>query len=322
MSNAEEKGPSEETGEVSRNAEPDFATELRFSDLISIALVNKRIVLSSVVALFVLALFYLKFATYLYSAGLQLTPVQQSTQQLDSRLSGLASIAGLNLSQEHSVSPFTLFVEGLNSRQTAEELAKNPVIMRTVFSNQWNENQSSWVRPSGAKAGLTRILKSLFLGSKTEWVPPGAAELESYLLGNVRVRQRPGESIVSIQFNHPDPEFARLLILELHKAADEFLRHRTLVRTDQYISYLTEQMSQVTIAEHRQALAAAFSEQEKLRMMADSGLPFAAEPFGPIAISSRPVSPRPGTVLVSSIILGALIGIGIVAIRYFLTEVK
>lgn len=297
-------------------------SELGFSDLVRIAWDQKITLLVATLVVVVLGVVYLKFATYIYSASLRLTPVQQSSSALDSRLSGLASMAGINLAQEQTVSPFTLFVDGIKSRQTADELARNQSVMQTVFANQWDGETASWREPTGLGYLTRKLGRTIFGGGNQPWSPPGGAELEQYLRKTVRVDQRPGEPIVSIRFNHPDPAFAETFVAELHQITDEFLRRRTLVRTDQYISYLTEQMNSVTIAEHRQALALAFSEQEKLRMMADSGLPFAAEPFGPIATSSGPVAPRPSVVLLSCLVLGALSGILVIAARRSIASVR
>lgn len=289
--------------------------ELSFSDLARIALENKTILLTAVSIPFLLALVYLKFATYYYSAEIRLTPVQQSSQGLDSQIAGLASMAGISLSQDQSVQPFTLFIEGVQSRQTALELSQNQAIMQTLFANQWNAEQQAWVEPSGILYFTAKIVKAILGSGSLEWNPPGAAELEEYLRKNVRVEQRPGEPIASIRFSHPDPEFALVFLDKTQTAADEFLRRRTLIRADQYILYLTKQMETVTVAEHRLAAAMAFSEQEKLRMMANSGLPFAAEPFGPIAVSSRPTSPAPMVVLLASIMFGFLTGVGFIALK-------
>jgi len=67
----------------------------------------------------------------------------------------------------------------------------------------------------------------------------------------------------------------------------------------------------VTLAEHRVALAAALSEQEKTRMLAQSSAPFAAEPPSTASTLLRPTSPRPLVFLIVAVVLE--FGLGILA---------
>src|SRR5690606_16351275 len=91
-----------------------------------------------------------------------------------------------------------------------------------------------------------------------------------------------------------------------------------LKRSSGNIAYLTEQLSKATVAEYREAIAQALSEQEKIRMASSSTAPFAAEPFGSAAASPRPTSPQPLLVLIVSIVGGGILGSLLVLGRGFL----
>jgi uncharacterized protein involved in exopolysaccharide biosynthesis len=82
-----------------------------------------------------------------------------------------------------------------------------------------------------------------------------------------------------------------------------------LRRADNSIAYLSEKLKTVSVAEQRVALTATLSDQEKMRMMASSDAPYAADPIGPPTASFKPTSPLPTVVIVGSFVIGTLIGI-------------
>lgn len=289
--------------------------ELTFTEIALIGVRYRWLLVSVLASIVLLAVLYLHFfASFQYGAELRVTPVERTSGGLSSQLSGLASFAGMELAQQEGVSPYALFVEGIRSGNIASEMANKPGLLQSVFSDQWNTSSEQWVRPSGVGKAITRTAKSLLGYKSTSWSPPNEADLRSYIVKHVRVTQRPGDPTATIQFNHASGEFARAFVSNLHQSMDEFLRQRTLRRTEKYVAYLTEKLASVSIAEHRQALADALSEQERARMMAQSDLPFAAEPFGTIKVSADPVSPQPLVVIFAAGIFGLLLAAAIIAV--------
>jgi hypothetical protein len=91
------------------------------------------------------------------------------------------------------------------------------------------------------------------------------------------------------------------------------MRLKSLQRANAYTTYLNEQIATVQIAELRRALSDTLADQEKQRMSAMSGLPFAADPVGGVSVSARPIRPSPILLLVAgaagSLFAGALLAI-------------
>src|SRR3546814_15930359 len=78
-----------------------------------------------------------------------------------SSMSGLASIAGIDIPGSEVVSPFTLYREGLHSRQVATTLAANPELMKVAFADQWDAAAGKWREPGGIRRTLVNGAKSL-----------------------------------------------------------------------------------------------------------------------------------------------------------------
>lgn len=287
--------------------------EFALLDLVAMIRRRWRALLLPVVGALLVAIIYMHLATYKYQAELAVAPPQTSSSAslsgaLGGNLGGLAALAGVGGASGGGGLNFQLYREAIFQRQTAETLAREPWVMQTIFQSDWDAARQSWAEPAGP---LRRVRNSVIalLGIRgRDWSAPDAAKLQEYIGERVKVATSSKTPVVTISFEHPDPVFAARFLNRIHVVVDNNLKARLLSRTSENIDYISMKLQQVTIAEHRQALAQALSEQEKLRMTASSSVSFAAEPFGKAASSRRPVSPNPLIVLAAAIGAGLVIG--------------
>ncbi len=251
-------------------------------------------------------IFYLRVVEYRYSAELAVTPVDQSGPKLSGGLAALGSLAGIDPAMQGG-SSFALYGEAATSYPIAERLARNPRILHAAFASQWDPVGHQWIRPSGFLTDVVGSAKVLFGLPIRPWTPPAAGALHDYLKKNLELAEDKKKALLRISFRHPDPKFAVYLLQQVAATADEYLRAKSLNRATIYVTYLETRMNQVQVAEYRTSLAQALIGYENTRMMASSRAPFAAEPFGDIWVSSRPVTPDP------FIILGTSVAVGLVA---------
>jgi len=272
---------------------------------------------ASAAAGLVIGAIYLHFATYVYTAQLQVAPTQASNS-IASKLGGLgdlASAAGVSLGQDSGPMQYRLYIEGLRSRTVANELARRTDIMRVLFSDEWDDKTHGWVQPERGFIGQIILLVKQVVGVPIyAYEPPDGARLQTYLDTQINVDRNPKNTLATITYNNKDPAFAVAFLAALHKVDDDLLRRKALARSQQYIKYLSEKLPTVTIAEHRQAISDVLSDQEKSMMMASAQLAYAAEPYGPPSASYRPTTPLPIPVLVGSIVAGALLGVAYAAL--------
>lgn len=270
--------------------------------------------LAPVIVAPLLGVVYLHVATYRYRADLAVAPPQTSSSgslgsSLGGGLGGLAALAGVGGASNAGGLNFQLYREGILQRGTAEALARDDWVMRSIFHSEWDADRRVWVEPASPVRTLRNALIG-FLGVQgRNWSPPDAARLQDHILEEVSVTTNSKSPVVTISYSHPDPVFASRFLDRIHAVVDADLKQRLLARTGENISYLSAKLQKVTIAEHRQALSQALSEQEKLRMTASSTVAFAAEPYGRASATRRPVSPNPIVVLAVGVGLGFVLGI-------------
>jgi uncharacterized protein involved in exopolysaccharide biosynthesis len=282
--------------------------------LFAMVTARKWWVIGSVVAALVVAVVYLNLAKYTYTVEYQVTPTDSNTQSLLGNLGGLASLAGVNLPGKNDASPFSLYLEALRTRGVAEEAARDPLILQGAFPKDWDDAAGRWRKPDSAVGAIADAVKSTLGLPVYAWRAPDAAALQKFIGDNVTIAEIPKKSLASISIEHESPAFATRLLAAIHRAGDEQLRRRSLTRSTAYIDYIARQLPLVSIAEQRAALSRVLSDQEKQRMIASAGVPFAADPFSPITVSPRPTWPKPILILAIALIGGLFVGVALAAV--------
>jgi uncharacterized protein involved in exopolysaccharide biosynthesis len=253
----------------------------------------------------------LHLVTYTYAAVLKITPVQSTAQTSPSlrQLTGLASLAGLSVPSGQEGTLFFLYVESVTSRAVADELAKNPNIMKVVFKDEWNGEADHFEKKVGRYDPWIDKAKELIGIPSYPWAPPDGARLQVYLQDNLDILEDTKKPLVTISYDHQDPAFAVSLLTALNHTIDDLLRKKTLTRVNENIAYLSQQLSTTTLNEQRQAIIEALNEQVKLRMAANSNAPVAAEIVSGPTSSYRPTKPRPELILAGAVFGGLFLGI-------------
>lgn len=280
---------------------------IQLQDIISVLHKNLKTSILLFVIPILLAVSYLHIATYKYTAELKIISTEGDGISLGSELGGLASLAGINIQKTETISNFRLYLGTLQSRQIAGELAKDPDVMKAVFSKQWNKQAQTWQDPRNnfLYSALTFLKKALG-GYNEEWEAPAAPQLEEFLLDNLEISEDSKEAIVVMRYQHKDPEFAKTLLIKIHTLSDKLIRERTLERSKKHVEYIRRKLQSVSVAEYREALILSLAEQERFIMMASSNKAFAAEALWGVKSSPYPTSPKLAVVLLFAIMLGAI----------------
>jgi uncharacterized protein involved in exopolysaccharide biosynthesis len=261
------------------------------------------------------AVFYLHQATYKYTAELRVTAVY-SSQQLPSGLGGIASLAGINLPGDKQVSPIALYGEAMRSRDVADAVVADKVLMQHLFADEWDAASGAWREQPSLRKDIVRAAKRLLGVPDTPWSEPDSADVQRHLARNLAIIDSAKTNVTTVAVNDPDPAMAARLLSTLNTAADRHIRERALARASEYIVYLERKLLEVQVAEYRQSLVQALSAQERIRMMASTGAPYSAEPLGRIIVSTKPTTPKPAVVLIAGVLFGLILGILAAVLRH------
>ena len=292
--------------------------DIDLGELFGVVRSRRKLAFAVAAGTVLVALLYLHIATYKYTATLMVSPVIQSSQtgSLSSKLGGLsslASLAGVNIGGDTATQAFMLYQKGLYSRDVADLLAKDPQIMHAVFRKQWDATGKQWIPPNPTVRTIAVFVQSLLGIPHHDWQPPDGALLQEYITNHVYIETEPDKPVVTITYSDQDPQFAVKFLHTLDRAVDDKLRDLALVRANQYIGYLSDQLTKVANTDVREALMTTLTDQENTKMMASVTAPYSAQPFGPPSASRRPMFPKPFLVLAAALLIGVFAG-GLAAI--------
>jgi hypothetical protein len=272
---------------------------------------NWRILAAFGAAGFLWALVSLHLAAPIYAVEMTMTPVPATDEEGGSRrLAGLASLAGIDLSDTQSADVFKLYLESLNSRTVADQLASDKEFMHTLFASQWDEQTQRWKPPTPSAGDI--VIGGIFslLGfPRSSWRPPDGEAIQAYLNQNLTVTQDPRkEYVATVLLNTSDIPQGIEILRKLNQVADGMLRRNALLRSKQYIIYLTQELKVVSVTEQREALANSLITQEQHIMAASAGSEYAAAVFDAPHGSTTQIAPRPTSIYLRDIALLMILG--------------
>lgn len=277
-------------------------------DLLTAVRLRWWVIPATLVAALLVTMLYLRQAEYVYGAELRVhTAPSSSGTRPTSALGGLAALTGLGGAGEQ-VSPFRFYLDGIYAAEVAKRLARDDKLMRRLFVAEWDAQRRVWRQPPSLAGAVRRGITGVLGLPQFGWQAPDASRLQDYIAKQVSVRQSVKTPLVSIGYSHPDPVFAVYFLGQLHKTVDGYLREQQSQRTRGNIAYLSEKLQIVTLAEQRQALVTALTEQERQAMLVNSNAPYAAEPFDAPMASADPIKPRAIPLLIGAGIAGLLLG--------------
>jgi hypothetical protein len=264
----------------------------------------------TMLAALLLGSIYLHRADYSYTAELKVYAAPSTSgSRPASALGGLAALAGIGGGTSEAVSPFRFYLDGIYSTEVAARLARDRKLMHLIFPGEWDARARTWRQPAGLGASVKSAFASLFGLPQFGWHAPDAGRLQAYIADNVTIRQSAKTPIAILAYDSADPKFATLFLNRINDTTDNYLREQQTARTRGNIAYLTQKLTEATLAEQRQALVTTLSEQERQAMLAYGNAPYAAEPFDLATASAEPTRPRAIPLLIGVGVAGLIIGI-------------
>lgn len=244
----------------------------------------------------------------LYTASAVIGPVLGRSGDTDSSTFGqLAALAGGGLLPDSGDGPFIRFQELIMSERVARSLSTQDELLSTIFDDEWDAENKTWVRPTGP---VGRVVAWLYEAvGVPSWEAPGPQRLKEYIGQTLRIRDVPRTSLKEMSFTFKDPAFARYFLVLVHDEADRLIRESERRRVEENIKYLGEQLTGTLMTEQRTAIVDILTRQHQNLMLISQSGPFAAEFIDPPNVSDLPTSPRPPIYLLAAVALGLLLGI-------------
>jgi len=162
-------------------------------------------------------------------------------------------------------------------------------------------------------AGLELDHAFEFSKTKEQW---SAAELSSYIDRRVTLEPVGATTLRRMVYLHPRADFGQYFLNAIHVATDDLIRKTISAEATKRIAHLQKAVRETNNPDHRRALTSLLMEQERLRMLASVGTPYAAAVVEQPVSSAKAIWPSAAFVFSLFVAVGALIGFMIYAVRY------
>jgi len=215
-------------------------------------------------------------------------------------VSGLASLAGLNLSSGAQVSPFQEFLLTLKSYELARRLSNQPNFLQKIFADRWDAKARRWKSTSSYSEAIDHIFG--FYTNKQ--VGPG--DVQGLLSKGLDIKEDKDSSAVTVRYKSADPQLSYFILKEATDEADQIVREASLERATEQARFIADRLPLITNLEHRQALVTLLSEYERKAFLSRSKLSYSIRVIDPATVPVNPSSPRPFLLIIAGAFLGAL----------------
>jgi uncharacterized protein involved in exopolysaccharide biosynthesis len=202
-------------------------------------------------------------------------------QGLSNQLGGLASLAGLDLTnggQDHDA------IAVLNSRRLIEEFIKRQNLLPMIFPRQ-GKNTTLWF---AVKRFKDRI---------------------------VTIREDKRTETTAVDIDWTDPQTAALWANGFVALANELVRTRALNESTRNIAYLTQQSSQTNVVDMQRAISDLIESEMKTLMLANGRTEYAFTVIDPAVTPEVRKSPQSVIIAIAGVAIGFFIGIVVAFIR-------
>lgn len=192
-------------------------------------------------------------------------------------------------SAEETLSDYSRFLGLLTTSVVAQRLLSDDSLMRRLFPDRWDADAQRWRPPGGLSGRLRRV--ALWLVGWEDWTVPDATAVARHLRRVVGREMVAGGPMHRIRVRHADRATALALLSALYRTADRHLRDEAARRGHIQLAHLEEHLKTVRASSHREALGEIRAEFQRLIMMLEVDLPFAADLIEPPSAPQRPEWP-------------------------------
>ncbi len=267
----------------------------------------------------VASIFYALSLPNIYKSEVLLAPADSSQQGgLGSlgQLGGLASLAGVSLGGGQT-DKTSLALEILKSREFFANFVTKYQILPDLMAIERFE-------PSTTKVVYN---KELYLESENKWIrdveppkkpEPSLQEAKKEFQSILSIATDKDTGMVTLSIEHQSPYVARDWVEWLANEINLVMKNRDKQEAETSISYLQSQIAQTNVVEQKTLLFQLIEEQAKTLMFAEVRDEYIFKTIDPALVPEVKAKPKRALLVVLGIMLGGLISIFAVLVKFFL----
>lgn len=238
---------------------------------------------------------------------------------LAGQFGGLASMAGINLGGGGGVDKTQMAIEVMKSRQfTSNFIQKHNILPDLMAAKKWNMADNTIIYDdelyNQADKKWLRIVDAPF---KPE---PSMQEAYKEFSKIIAVNAAKETGMVTVSVEHISPEVAHQWVNWLVQDINKEMKDRDVAEANRSTDFLKSQIEQTNIADIRSILYKLIEEQAKTIMFAEVRDEYVFKTIDPALIPEEKSKPKRALICVLGTMLGGMLGVMLVLIRYFVRK--
>lgn len=271
--------------------------ELKLGELVEFLRRGRWLIVSVTVACTIFVAIVAWLVPRKYEGAVLLLPVtsQSSSSGLGalasmaSQFSGIASLAGLNLSAGGGTKAEA--VATLQSRAIAERYIQDRNLLPILFSKKWDPVRQKWYSDDPHE------IPSLWKG------------MDYFEKSVLNVTESAKTGLVTLTITWTDPKLAASWANDLVKVTNDYMRNKAIKESQRNIDYLNEQAAKTTSVALRNAIYTVLESEIKKEMVAQGSEEYALKVVDPAIPPERQSFPRPVLWTAGGLLVGLMLGI-------------
>jgi len=258
-----------------------------------------------------------------YKSEALLAPAEAQSGGLSgmaSQLGGLASLAGVNLGSGKT-DKTALALEIMKSRAFIFKfIEKYDITAELMASESWDRTTNTLAFNEGIYNPTTKKwLRKVKAPLKAK---PSLQESYKAFQKVVSIDKDKASSMVSISIEHYSPYVAQQWVNSLVDAINGEMKTRDLIEANNSIAYLNKQLAKTRVADLQEVLYQLIEEQTKTIMFANVREQYILKTIDPALVPEMKAGPKRALICILGILLGGMLAVMIVLIRYFIVKDK
>jgi uncharacterized protein involved in exopolysaccharide biosynthesis len=238
---------------------------------------------------------------------------------LAGQFGGLASMAGINLGGGGGDDKTQLAIEVIKSRQfTSDFIQKHDILADLMAEPRWNlaENTLAYNDELYNRAE-NKWLREVDAPFKPE---PSMQEAYKEFSKVIAVSAEKDTGMVTISIEHVSPSVAQQWVTWLVEDINKVMKERDVAEAMRSTEFLNRQIALTNVADIRTMLYKLIEEQAKTIMFAEVRDEYVFKTIDPALVQEEKAKPKRALICVLGTMLGGMLGVMLVLIRYFVRK--
>ena len=251
---------------------------------------------------------------YTGKALLVAVSAQDSVSSSVQELSGLASLAGISISDSSDTSAVAL--EKINTLSFFEEKILPQISLPNLFAvKSWDPKSNTIIYDTEIYDASNNIwVREVELPKTPE---PSSQESHRSFEDHLSVYQDPKTSFISISIDHQSPFIAKKWADLVVNEINSYFREKDRLEANFAVNYLNNEIYNTRLSEVKEVIAAVLAQQIQQLTLIEANINYVFDYIDPPVVMEKKSSPRRAMICIIGALLGGFIGSIIALIRFF-----